>query len=250
VYGTSARIVGTRDEARGQRGAEPVGRVEVAAEHDYRDPPGPRALERGGRRLRTGPGHPGIVEEEDVGVKLASFGVKTARVRIAALPPRPDDQRGRPEPQERSGQLEQGMRPGTAAAGRDHGQVARSGHAGLPPHTRAVIVQESQQQGQQRRPRGAGRLLARLVTPQVVGERGAPDRVGDGHHGVGEQPRAEPLVPRALVATGEPGTRRAAADRADTRAAGRLGRVHAGAPAQQVPAAGRPRRRSGHRATI
>src|SRR4051794_9609431 len=104
VYGTSAGIAGTWGEARGQRGAEPVGRVEVAAEHDQRDPPGPRALERGGRRLGTGPRYPGILEQEDVPVEPAPFGVKTGRVGIAALPPRPDDQRGRPQPQVRCGQ--------------------------------------------------------------------------------------------------------------------------------------------------
>src|SRR5437763_12925751 len=103
VYGTSARIVGKLGEARGQRGAEPVGRVEVTAEHDHRDPSRPRAFQRGRRRLGAGPGNPGILEEEDAGWQPAPFGIKAARVGVAALPPRPDDQPGLREPQVRCG---------------------------------------------------------------------------------------------------------------------------------------------------
>ena len=49
VYGASVRVIGARGEAGGQRGAQPVGRVDVAAEHHDRDVPGARVLERGGR---------------------------------------------------------------------------------------------------------------------------------------------------------------------------------------------------------
>ena len=98
-----------------------------------------------------------------------------------------------------------------------------------------MVVQEGEQQGQQRDPRRGVRPAPGLVAPQAGGERGALHRVGDGHHGVGEQAGAEQVVLGALVAAGVAGTGRAAADRADARAADRFGRKDGGPAAQPEP---------------
>src|SRR6266852_4520343 len=136
-----------------------------------------------------------------------------------------------------------------AAAAGHYGQAAGGGHARVPPHAPAVIAQEDQEHGQQRGPRGGVRRPRGLVAPQADGERGALDRVGDGHHRVGEQARAERIVPGALEAAGIPGPRRAAADGADARVAGWFGRVHGDPPAQDGPG-GRAGSRYGHGAMV
>src|SRR4051812_3715929 len=75
MYGASVRVVTAGGEPGGQRGAQPVGRVHVAAEHHDRDVAGARALERGGRGLGAGARNPGVVEEQD-GSRPRPFGYK------------------------------------------------------------------------------------------------------------------------------------------------------------------------------
>jgi hypothetical protein len=237
MYGASVRIVTAGSEPGGQRGAQPVGRVHVAAEHHDRDVAGARALQRGGRGLGAGARNPGVVEQQDSS-RPGPFGYKAVRVGVTALLPRPDGQPCPRQPQVRAGHGEQRVRSRPAAAGRHHGQAAGSGHARVPPHAAAVVVQEGEQQGQQRGTRRRVRRAPGLVAPQADGEGGALHRVGDGHDRVGEQARAEQVVLAALVATGVPGPGRAAADRADARAAGRFGRVDGGPAAQGEPGAG------------
>ena len=85
VYGASVRVVTARGEAGGQRGAVPVGRIDVAAEHHDRDVAGARALERGGRGLSAGARYPGVVEEQDTGSRPSPFGTKSVQVGVTAL---------------------------------------------------------------------------------------------------------------------------------------------------------------------
>ena len=251
VYGTAVRVIGARGEPGGQRGAQPVGRVDVAAEDHDRHVAGARPLERGGRGLGAGARYPGVVEKQHTGSRPSPFGYKPVRVGVAALLARPDDQPGHWQPQVGAGQREQRVRSRAAAAGRHHGQAAGGGHARVPPHAAAVVVQEGEQQGQQTGSRRGVRRPPGLVAPQAGGERGALHRVGDGRHGVGEQARAEQVVLGALVAAGVPGARRAAADGAGARAARRLERVEGDPSAQDGPgiaigAADVRGRRAGH----
>ena len=210
MYGAFGRVVGGRGEPGGQRAAQPVGRVDVTAEHHHRDMAGARPLERGGRGLGAGARYPGVVKQQHTGSRRGPFGRIPVRVRVPALLARPDDQPRHREPQVRGGQLEQRVRSRAAAAGRHHGQAAGRGHARVPPHAAAVIVQEGEQQGQQRRPRGGARRPPGLVAPQIGGERRALHRVGDGRHGVGEQ--APGRAGRA-ARTGSSGRTRAAPGR-------------------------------------
>src|SRR5258705_13886282 len=92
VYGTSVRVVTAGSEPGGQSGAQPVGRIHVAAEHHDRDVAGARALECGGRGLGAGARYPGVVEEQNTGSRPGPFGRKPVQVGIAALLARPDDQ--------------------------------------------------------------------------------------------------------------------------------------------------------------
>ena len=92
VYGASVRVVTARGEAGGQRGAVPVGRIDVAAEHHDRDVAGARALERSGRGLGAGARYPGVVEEEYGCSRPGPFGPKSVRIGVAALLARPEYQ--------------------------------------------------------------------------------------------------------------------------------------------------------------
>src|SRR5260370_13225229 len=58
VYGAFSQVVGRRGKADGQRAAQPVGRVEVAAEHYDRDTAGPRPPLRGPRPPAPAPPPP------------------------------------------------------------------------------------------------------------------------------------------------------------------------------------------------
>src|SRR6266516_3393691 len=92
VYGASVRVVTAGSEPGGQRGAQPVGRIHMAAEHHDRDVPGSRALQRGRRGLGAGARYPGVIEEQDTGPRPGPFGYKPVRVGVAALLARPGDQ--------------------------------------------------------------------------------------------------------------------------------------------------------------
>src|SRR6478609_7845383 len=116
MYGASVRVVTAGSEPGGQRGAQRVGRVHVAAEYYDRDVAGARALEGGGRGLGAGARYPGVVEEQD-GSRPRPFGYKAVRVGVTALLPRPDGQPCSRQPQVGAGHGEQRVRSRPAAAG-------------------------------------------------------------------------------------------------------------------------------------
>src|SRR5260370_2717996 len=86
VYGAFSQVVGRRGKADGQRAAQPVGRVEVAAEHYDRDTAGPGPLERGGRRLGAGAPHPRVGEPPYTGSPPGPFRRGSRHTRGAGLP--------------------------------------------------------------------------------------------------------------------------------------------------------------------
>src|SRR5438477_6772802 len=102
MNGASVRVVTAGSEPGGQWGAQPVGRVHVAAEYHDRDVAGARALQGGGRGLGAGARNPGVVEEQDSS-RPRPFGYKAVRVGVTALLPRPDGQPGPWQPQVRAG---------------------------------------------------------------------------------------------------------------------------------------------------
>src|SRR6266568_6872094 len=126
VYGASVRVVTAGSEPGGQRGAQRVGRVHMAAEDHDRDVAGAPALEGGGRGLGAGARYPGVVEEQDSS-RPRPFGYKPVRIGVTALLARPDDQPGPGQPQVRAGHVEQRVRSRPAGAGRHHGQAAEIG---------------------------------------------------------------------------------------------------------------------------
>ncbi len=77
VYGTYARFVRGRGEPGGQRPAQFVGRVDVAAEHDHGDVGGPGPLERGGRDWALAP----VTQESSRSRTLAPGPVRSAENR-------------------------------------------------------------------------------------------------------------------------------------------------------------------------